>query len=81
MSEVSPLFAAHRLTDSGLARCRQIADEFTELELTLMKLISPDNYRSTGREISLMKTKLEEAAFYCKKALAIQPQNQEPETR
>lgn len=64
-------FEFHRLNPVGVKRAQSIAESFSEL---LEKL---EAHVGTGREASLCRTKLEEACFFAKKAMAIQPENQE----
>jgi hypothetical protein len=62
------------LNTTGKAKTGAIAIAFdTCLEALLV--INP----STSREMSLVRTKLEEASFFCKKAMANDPLNCEPE--
>lgn len=64
------LFATHKLNKDGMEKALKIAYIFTnalhELEQLCME----------GREWSICKTKLEEASFFAKKAMAINPANQ-----
>jgi hypothetical protein len=57
-------FAVHRLTEDGMKKAAIIAEAFDEL---LSKLVT---HCSDGREMSLVRTKLEEASFFAKKAMA-----------
>lgn len=66
-----PLFAVHRLNEDGLKKAEEIAAAFNDCLHTL-RSTCPD-----GREFSIVKTKLEEAAFFAKKAMALVPQNQQ----
>lgn len=67
---MDPLFEVHQLNEGGLQKARKIATEFDDLLTNIRDDIG------TGREASIVKTKLEEACFYAKKALALQPHNQ-----
>lgn len=69
---MDPLFEVHRLNQRGMVNANLIADSFSAL-VEKLKSICPDN----TREFSIVKTKLEEAAFFAKKAMAKQPENQE----
>lgn len=71
MSQISPLFRVHKLNDAGLVKAEYIADAFNNLLAELTDIL-PD-----GREFSIVKTKLEEAAFFAKKAMANVAGNQE----
>lgn len=68
---VSPLFQFHRLNDDGIKKAEVIAHEFDDL------LISLSSYCPEGREFSIVKTKLEEASFFAKKAMAGAKENQD----
>lgn len=58
-------FEVHTLTDDGIAKAGAIADAFDALLNTIIEIIP------NGRELSLVKTKLEEASFFAKKAMAM----------
>ena len=64
--KVNPLFEVHRLNEPGLDAARDIANKFDNLLLDLEKVCG------TGREFAIVKTKLEEACFFAKKAMASQ---------
>ena len=68
---VDSLFQVHMLNDSGKDKARIIAIQFDNL-LRDLSLVCP-----AGREMSIVRTKLEEAAFFAKKAMASQPENQQ----
>ena len=59
-------FEVHRLTEQGLDAANSIASEFDQLLTTLERDIGVPE----GREWSIVKTKLEEACFFAKKAIA-----------
>lgn len=65
-------FKVHRLNEQGLRRAEKIAQEFNDL-LTVVVSYGGAN---SGRHLSLVKTKLEEACFFAKKIIASQPENQ-----
>lgn len=67
---IDPLFQFHRLNEGGIKMAEEIAIDFSLL-LNSLRKICPD-----GREFSIVKTKLEEAAFFAKKAVAHDPKNQ-----
>jgi RAB protein geranylgeranyltransferase component A len=67
---MNPLFAVHKLNEAGSAKAQAIADLFNVL-LSDLSEMCPD-----GRELAIVKTKLEEAAFFAKKAMAKDPANQ-----
>lgn len=57
-------FQTHVLTDDGLTKARNLAQDFNAL-LDRVKEVVPD-----GRELAIVRTKLEEACFFAKKGLA-----------
>lgn len=69
-----PEFAVHLLNDLGKERAGQIAEAFSNLLNEVEYLVHPATY---GREMSIVRTKLEEASFFAKKAMAVQPEYQQ----
>lgn len=67
-------FQVHRLNEEGTRKARYIADHF-DILLELLPSVCPP-----GREMSIVVTKLEEACFFAKKAMASDPANCEPKT-
>jgi len=67
---VNKEFQVHILTPDGLGKAKDIAFAFDML-LDRLKEYCPE-----GRELSIVKTKLEEACFFAKKAIANDPSNQ-----
>lgn len=63
---IDPLFASRRLNTDGVAYAHKVEELFSDLLHTLQYVL-PE-----GREFSIVKTKLEEASFYAKKALSKQ---------
>lgn len=59
------LFEVHKLNDEGMKRAEKLAAIF-EGALREIEALNPMD----GRELSIVKTKLEEACFFAKKALA-----------
>jgi hypothetical protein len=59
------LFKFHKLTEEGQQKAQMIATDFRTL-LQQIKCHVPE-----GRELSIVKTKLEEACFFAKKGMAI----------
>lgn len=59
-------FAVHMLTDDGKRKAQEIAEAFEGL-LTKLEEVCPD-----GRHLALVRTNLETACFYAKKAMAEQ---------
>lgn len=69
------LFEVHMLNDDGKKKASNLADAFSNL-LSIIEELCPE-----GRELSIVKTKLEEASFFAKKAMAKQPENQQLQIR
>lgn len=65
------LFKFHKLNAEGIAKAQYIQEVFSS---TLRQL---ETAIPTGREFSIVKTKLEEACFFAKKGMAVQKENQE----
>lgn len=77
-------FAVHMLNEAGKAKAAQISGAFEALlvDLTEEKILG-DNPAEVPicppcRETALMRTKLEEACFFAKKAMASAPGNSDP---
>lgn len=64
-------FSVHMLNDEGKKKACRIAEIF-DTALEGLKEHCPD-----GREMSLVRTKLEEASFFAKKSMAQQEENQQ----
>lgn len=62
-------FEVHLLNQVGKGKAGKIADAFDDC---LQKL---EQYCPDGREMAIVRTKLEEACFFAKKAMASQPGN------
>jgi hypothetical protein len=62
-------FQVHMLNDSGKAKAKEIAEAFDTCLEKLLTLCPP------GRELAITKTKLEEASFFAKKAMASSDEN------
>lgn len=67
---VNKEFEVHILNDEGIEKAKALAGDFDGLLCTLIALLP------AGRELSIVKTKLEEACFFAKKAIASDPANQ-----
>lgn len=63
-------FAVHKVNEVGMAKAQAVAQAFDELLNKLTPLMTGD-----GRYVALVKTKLEEAAFFAKKGVATDPEN------
>lgn len=78
-------FEVHILNPEGIGKAKMIAtvfdDALTELEQLCLRpetsggIMLPGHYMN-GREFAVVRTKLEEASFFAKKAMAILPENQ-----
>lgn len=68
-----PEFAVHMLNQEGKQRATELAERFSDLLAHCRAIGVP------GRELSLTATKLEEACFYAKKAMATNLVNQQPQ--
>lgn len=66
-------FETHRLNETGMKKARAIGEAFEEL------LVEMEGATEGGdqRCMAIMRTKLEEACFFAKKAMACDPANQE----
>lgn len=64
-------FAVHKLNDVGMLRARDIAKLFS---LFLNSIEA--HCGASGREMAIVRTKLQEAAFFAKRAIALDPESQ-----
>lgn len=71
VNEVRPEFGVHVLNEEGLAKARSIAEVYSRALTDLERLCGAD-----GREMAIVKTKLQESAFFAKRAMAVRPENQ-----
>jgi hypothetical protein len=71
MTTIRDEFSVHILNGDGIAKANQIAQDFSELLSNLETTCGSD-----GREMAIVRTKLQEAAFFAKRAMAIRPENQ-----
>lgn len=65
-------FAVHLLNRDGKEKAQLIAEAFNTLLESLQQGLVPP-----GRELAIVKTKLEEACFFAKKGMASLPENQD----
>lgn len=65
MTDIRPEFAVHILNEEGIQKAKDIAFLFSEFLDKLESYIGPP-----GREVAIVKTKLEEAGFFAKKAMS-----------
>jgi hypothetical protein len=68
---MDPLFEVHMLNDRGKGKAHEIAFVFD----TLMSALNQILLMETSRELYIACTKLEEACFFAKKAMANQKEN------
>jgi hypothetical protein len=68
---MNELFTGHLLNEKGFARVQDIGRAFDTL-LKVVEAAVPE-----GRQLSIVRTKLEEACFYAKKGVANQQEYQE----
>jgi hypothetical protein len=69
--KIRPEFDVHILNPAGIASARDIASGFSILLNDLEAICGKD-----GREMALVRTHLQEAAFFAKRAMAMRPENQ-----
>lgn len=67
-------FRVHLLNEQGLAKAAKLAEAFSQFLETVDGLIPQ------SRERSIFVTKLQEASFFAKRALAVVPENQQQPT-
>ena len=65
------MFEVHVLNSAGISNAKLLQRLFQNF-LEEIETISGKE----GREIAIVRTKLEEASFYAKKAMAMKPENQ-----
>lgn len=70
---IRPEFDVHILNEQGIERARSIAFSFSLCLEELEQLCGAD-----GREMAIVRTKLQEAAFFAKRAMAVHEENQKP---
>jgi hypothetical protein len=68
-------FEVHKLNEDGLQKARDIAFAFDEFLTELEDIV--DAGAQEGRLMAIVHTKLEEACFFTKKAMASKSENQE----
>ena len=67
-------FEVHLLNDIGIKKAQLLAENFTNMLDGLEEICGKDS-----REMAIVRTKMEEASFFAKKAMANQPENQKNE--
>lgn len=68
-------FEVHMLNDEGKKKAQTMAEMFNGLMESTANMIGTDP--ATARYIAIVRTKLEEACFFAKKGLAVNPTNQQ----
>jgi len=66
------MFKTHRLNNTGFEEVEKFKDTLRKTVTTLEKMLPTDS-----RELSMFKTKMEEAAFWGTRAIAMKEKNQE----
>lgn len=66
------MFEVHMLNEDGKRKAVDLAQGFKNLVGILEELCGPE-----GREMAIVRTKLEEACFFAKRAMAVKPENQQ----
>lgn len=81
-------FEVHLLNDGGIGKAKELAGAFDELLTKVIEIcerpgtsgsITLPRNAFNGRYLALVRTKLEEASFFAKKAMAVLPENQKGE--
>lgn len=65
-------FRAHAVNAHGLSQARKLAELFSEMLSSIEEISGTE-----GREITIIRTKLEEACFFAMRAMASQASNQQ----
>lgn len=66
-------FRVHRLNSDGMDAAEEIAFHFSGFLTEMERLCG-----TAGREMAIVRTKLQEANFWAKRAIAVRPELQEP---
>ncbi len=74
MGPVRDEFSVHMLNEQGKVLAARIAMIFTDCLNDLEGTVGKD-----GREMAIVRTKLQEAAFFAKRAMAVNPEHQQHE--
>lgn len=69
---LNPLFEVHMLNEKGKGMAKALAGEFHGFLCSVEGMCGTE-----GRELAIVRTKLEEACFFAKKAMASQKRNQQ----
>lgn len=71
---IRPEFKVHILNATGKAKAAEIASDFSNL----LDVLESGPCGKDGRDLALVRTHLELASFYAKRAMASRTENQEP---
>ena len=71
-TKIRPEFTVHMLNDCGKSKATAIAQTLTSTLDDLESICGKD-----GREMAVVRTKLEEACFFAKRAMAQRAENQQ----
>lgn len=71
---VHSAFSVHMLNEEGIKKATVLAEKFSDV-LDHVETSSP----GAGREVALARTALQEACFWAKRAMAMDPANQKKE--
>lgn len=69
--KLHPLFDSHQLNNRGKTLTVRIAEEFTDI------LENLEQWCLEGRDLDIVRTKLQEAKFYAVRAMALKEEHQE----
>lgn len=69
---IDPLFQVHRLNAEGIEKAKLMAQLFSTLLRQLDAMTPP-----SSRDMAIVRTKLQEACFFAKRAMACLGENQE----
>jgi hypothetical protein len=68
-------FEVHMLNEDGKVKARDIASKFDALLADIVDMCG-EHSNGSARSLAIMRTKLEEACMFAKKAVALSPVNQ-----
>lgn len=70
-NEIRSEFTVHKLNDQGMSHAERLGVMFSAFLNNLEAMCGLD-----GREMAIVRTKLQEAAFFAKRAIAVRHENQ-----
>lgn len=68
---IHDIFRVHRLNDEGLKKAEALAETFTNCLREIEAACGED-----GREMAIVRTKLQEASYFAKRAITVRVENQ-----